>query len=67
MLRRKIEAVAPGCFSAADEIDDVFAMASEALELCGEEMREEGAPVAEPRGLAALWNDPDWAGSFADA
>ncbi|QGM97626.1 type II toxin-antitoxin system HicB family antitoxin [Methylocystis parvus] len=24
---------APGCFSAADEIDDLFAMASEALEL----------------------------------
>jgi predicted RNase H-like HicB family nuclease len=24
---------APGCFSAADEIDDLFAMATEALEL----------------------------------
>lgn len=27
---------APGCFSGADEIDDLFVMASEALELWGE-------------------------------
>ena len=58
---------APGCFSAADEIDDVFAMATEALELWGEGMRKEGLPVWEPRGLGALWRDPDWAKSFANA
>ena len=36
---------APGCFSAADEIEDIFAMASEALELWAEGMREDGLPI----------------------
>ncbi len=51
---------APGCFSAADEIDDLFAMAGEALELWGEGMREDGAPIPEPRELDALRADPEW-------
>jgi predicted RNase H-like HicB family nuclease len=58
---------APGCFSAADEIDDVFAMAAEALELWGEGMREDGMEIAEPRDLGALRADPKWAECFADA
>lgn len=52
---------APGCFSAADEIDDLFAMASEALELWGEGMREDGLPIPEPRDFEALRADPKWA------
>lgn len=58
---------APGCFSAADEMDDLFAMANEALELWGEGMREEGLPIPEPRDLEAVRRDPEWAESFADA
>ncbi len=58
---------APGCFSAADEIDDLFAMASEALELWGEGMREEGAPIAKPRDFEAVRADPEWKDYFADA
>lgn len=58
---------APGCFSAADEIDDLFAMASEALELWGEGMRESGAPIPEPRDFEALRSDPGWVDEFADA
>lgn len=52
---------APGCFSAADEIDDLFAMASEALELWAEGMREDGLPIPEPRDFEALRADPKWA------
>ena len=58
---------APGCFSAADEIEDIFAMASEALELWAEGMREEGLPNREPRDFEVLRADPKWAESFADA
>ncbi|WP_457797960.1 type II toxin-antitoxin system HicB family antitoxin [Methylocystis sp. S23] len=58
---------APGCFSAADEIDDLFAMASEALELWGEGMREEGLPITEPRDFEALRADPEWAEQLKSA
>jgi predicted RNase H-like HicB family nuclease len=58
---------APGCFSAADEIDDLFAMAAEALELWAEGMREDGLPIPEPRDFEILRADPKWAESFADA
>ena len=58
---------APGCFSAADEIDELFAMANEALELWAAGMREEGRPIVEPRDFEALRADPEWAESFADA
>lgn len=58
---------APGCFSAADEIDDLFAMATEALELWAEGMREDGLPMPEPRDLSKLRADPEWAESFEDA
>lgn len=58
---------APGCFSAADEIDDIFAMGREALELWAEGMIEDGRPVPAPRDLSQLQADPEWRESFADA
>jgi predicted RNase H-like HicB family nuclease len=58
---------APGCFSAADEMDDLFAMASEALELWAEGMREDGLPIPEPRDLEALKAAPEWADDFNQA
>lgn len=58
---------APGCFSAADEIDDLFANAAEALELWTDAMREEGFLVPEPRALSQLLVDPEWTESFATA
>ncbi len=58
---------APGCFSAADEPDDLFAMASEALELWAEGMREDGASITEPRGILELRADPEWRESVAEA
>ena len=44
----------PGCFSAADDLDDLPARAREALSL----WFEDAAPV-EPRSLAELRKDPD--------
>lgn len=45
---------APGCFSAADTLDDLPGNASEALALWFED-----APMAEPRDLDAVRQDPD--------
>jgi predicted RNase H-like HicB family nuclease len=58
---------APGCFSAADELDDIFAMASEAIEGWAEAMIEEGLPLPPTRDLADIKADPEWQESFADA
>lgn len=58
---------APGCFSAAGEIDDVFANAAEALELWAEGVVEHGLALPEPRDLSALRADPEWEASFATA
>lgn len=58
---------APGCFSAADEIDDLFANAAEALELWSQGMAEDDAVIPEPRDLSVLKSDPAWAESFAGA
>lgn len=58
---------APGCFSAADEIDDLFAMATEALELWTESMVEFGNPIPPTRDLSEIKVDPEWSESFADA
>lgn len=58
---------APGCFSAADEVNDLFLMAREALELWAAGMRDEGMDVAEPRDFEALRADPLWRESFEDA
>ena len=58
---------APGCFSAADEIDDLFAQAGEALALWAEGLLEDGEALPEPRDLSALIADPEWQESFAAA
>lgn len=58
---------APGCFSAADEIDDLFAMANEALEGWTETMIEFGNPLPSTRDLSEIKADPEWADSFEDA
>jgi len=58
---------APGCFSAADELDDLFVMAEEALSLWAEGEIEDGRLMPAPRGLEELKRDPAWAESFADA
>jgi len=52
---------APGCFSAADHLDDVFAMASEALAGWTEAMVEEGLSLPPRRDLSSLRSDPDLA------
>ena len=51
---------APGCFSATDELDDIFAMAREALELWAEGELEDGRLLSEPRSLSAIMRDADW-------
>jgi predicted RNase H-like HicB family nuclease len=58
---------APGCFSAVDELDDLFANAAEALSLWTEEMQEGSLPIPAPRDFADLRVDPQWTESFADA
>jgi predicted RNase H-like HicB family nuclease len=58
---------APGCFSAADEIDDIFAMATEALELWAEGMRKDGSDIPNPHLLSELKADIRWVEDFADA
>jgi predicted RNase H-like HicB family nuclease len=56
-----------GCFSAADDIDDLFANAAEALALWTEAMVADRQKIPAPRELSELQRDPDWAESFADA
>jgi predicted RNase H-like HicB family nuclease len=58
---------APGCFSAADDMDDLFANAAEALALWTEAMVADRQEIPAPRDLSELQGDPKWAGSFADA
>ena len=58
---------APGCFSAADEMDDLFANAAEAIALWTEAMVAEHQVIPVPRDFSELKRDPDWAESFADA
>ncbi len=48
---------APGCFSAADALDSVFAMASEALSGWTQLMRDEGHPIPPCRELIELRAD----------
>jgi predicted RNase H-like HicB family nuclease len=58
---------APGCFSASDDVDDLFHFASEALELWTEGMSEDGLSIPEPRELSSLRTDPQWRESFETA
>ena len=57
---------APGCFSAADTMDELFAMASEALVGWAEVMREDGLPLPPCRDLSALRADAALAAIWAD-
>ncbi|MGO9134806.1 MAG: HicB family protein [Methylovirgula sp.] len=54
-------------FRRADEVDDLFVMARDALELWAAGMRDDGMSVAAPRDFEALGADPLWRESFADA
>ena len=58
---------APGCFSAADEIDKLFLNAGEALALWAEGVREDGMALPDPRDLSVLLDDEEWRESFATA
>jgi predicted RNase H-like HicB family nuclease len=58
---------APGCFSAADEPEELFAMATEALNLWLEGMLEAGFPVPPIRDIRSLRDDPDLEETFSDA
>jgi predicted RNase H-like HicB family nuclease len=58
---------APGCFSAADTLDDVFAKANEALTEWLALMKEQGHPIPVCRDLSALQGDRTLEGSWADA
>ncbi len=58
---------APGCFSAADSLDDLFAMAEEALGLWIEDRLEQRADLEPLRDLSEIRRDPEWAEAFADA
>ena len=56
---------APGCFSAADEMDDVFAMAQEAIETWSEAMLSDRLAVSPPRDLSEIRAAPEWMESLA--
>ena len=58
---------APGCFSASDDVDDLFHNAAEALELWAEGMIEDGLPLPETREFSELQVDPQWRESFETA
>jgi predicted RNase H-like HicB family nuclease len=58
---------APGCFSAADEAKDIYAMAEEALTLWIETMQEDGHPIPSTRTVEQVQADPEWRESLSDA
>ena len=58
---------APGCFSAADEPDEIFAMAQEALGLWLEGTLEEGFSVPPLRTIEEIRRDPEWRESLEAA
>jgi predicted RNase H-like HicB family nuclease len=58
---------APGCFSAADTLDDVFASASEALTGWLATMQEQGLQIPACRDLSDLQKDLNLAANWADA
>jgi predicted RNase H-like HicB family nuclease len=58
---------APGCFSAADEPDAIFAMAQEALGLWMEVTLEQGYPAPSTRSVEEIRQDPEWRDSLETA
>jgi predicted RNase H-like HicB family nuclease len=55
---------APGCFSAADESDDLFAIAEQAVPDWTEVMLEEGLTIPSVRELSEIRADAEWAESL---
>lgn len=58
---------APGCFSAVDEMADIFAMAQEALAAWTEAMVDAGHVLPSTRDLATLRADSALSDDFAEA
>jgi predicted RNase H-like HicB family nuclease len=58
---------APGCFSAADELDQIFEMANEALQGWSETMIERGFQLPRTRDLSEIKTDPEWVQEFTQA
>ncbi len=58
---------APGCFSAADSLDEIFVKAEEALRLWAENSTVDIGARPQTRDLSAIKADPDWAEAFATA
>ena len=58
---------APGCFSAADTLDDIFVRAGQAIELWLEAAAAGRIAIPQPRDLSDLREDAEWSASFADA
>jgi predicted RNase H-like HicB family nuclease len=52
----------PGCFSAADEADDLVPLAREALALCIETMQAEGVKIPQPTPMADIAGAKKYAG-----
>jgi predicted RNase H-like HicB family nuclease len=58
---------APGCFSAADDAKDIYAMAEEALTLWLEGSLEDGHAIPPTRTIEQIQADAEWRESLADA
>lgn len=58
---------APGCFSAADTLDEIFSSASEALAGWLATMQEQGIPIPACRDLSDLQQDLSLSDYWADA
>lgn len=58
---------APGCFSVADEMDEIFAMAEEALSLWTDGMIDEGHAIPPTRDLSEISADPEWEESLTES
>lgn len=58
---------APGCFSAADSLDDLFVMAEEAIGLWLQSLAVGRVAVPQTRDLTDLKSDPDWMAAFDGA
>jgi predicted RNase H-like HicB family nuclease len=58
---------APGCFSAADDLDDVFAMAEQAIAAWTDSMLANGLAIPPTRGLSEITAGADWTDSLASS
>ena len=52
---------APGCFSAADDLDEIFVKAEQALQAWLEASIQEKVAVPTTRDLSVIKADPNWA------